>query len=502
MNFKLNAKQSVAAGAFYIAAFTLISKLLGFFREILIADLFGTSWRLDAVIIALNPASLVTGVISGAIGTIFIPKYIKLKSEESTEARIYAGNTLITAGILYIFFGLILFSFPKQIISVFAPGFSEEVLIYASRKLRYLSILPLINGFQALIGGILRAERRFFQFAFSQLIFNIFAIPIIFFLAPYFNEASYVLAWIVGNLSVDIIMFLYARNNISFSFKSFDKRSIETLKLALPLFFSGSLGTINGIVDKAFVSLLPAGRVSAMQYANVLLGIISAVFINSLITSSYTELSEFVTQKKTDKIRLRMRKTALSVINISIPIVIWFVVMGEPLIKLIYQHGNFTNESAKLVAIALIGYSALIVVLPLQNIVWGYFSASGKVIIAAYLGILSIALNGFFDWIFLKPFGHGGIAASTSLVTLINTSILIWLAKKEGVTFIPWRRIFSLSIISLSIIFFTSILKNITSYTTYLIIGNSIFMIFSLWSVRDLLGYFARKAKSHKTKQL
>lgn len=500
MDFKLNVKQSVAAGAFYIAVFTFISKILGFFREILIADLFGTSWRLDAVIIALNPAILIANVISGAIITIFIPKYIKLKNETPLAAGLYAGNILKTSGFIYVLFGLLLFSFPELIIRIFAPGFSEEVLIYASRKLRYLSLLPLINGTQALVGGILRAERRFFQFAFAQLIFNIFAIPIIFFAAPYFNEASYILAWLVGNLFVDLIMFFFARNYIAFSFRIVDKRSMETLKLALPLFFSGSLVTINGIVDKAFVSLLPAGRVSAMQYANVLLGIISAVLINSFITTSYTELSEFITQKKTEEIRLRLKKTALGVMNISVPVVIWFVVMGEPLIKLIYQHGSFTPESSELVAIALIGYSALIIALPLQNIVWGYFSASGKVKIAAYLGILSIGLNVFFDWIFLKPFGHGGIAASTSMVTLINTAILIWLAKKDGIRFIPWKRIFLLSVFSSLIIFFTFILKYSIPYFFYLLIGNLFFLTFSLWSVQDLLRYFIRKFRLYKDK--
>jgi len=117
----------------------------------------------------------------------------------------------------------------------------------------------------------LRAERCFFQYGLAQLIFNFIAIPVIYLGAPFFSEASYVLATIFGNLFVLILYFGFSRKFFSFKGEIFLKETSQTFRLALPFMFSSSLSTINIVVDKMFVSTLPSGRVSSLQYSTTLL---------------------------------------------------------------------------------------------------------------------------------------------------------------------------------------------------------------------------------------
>ncbi|TYB84146.1 MAG: virulence factor MviM [Kosmotoga sp.] len=479
--------RSVAAGAVLITIFTIISKILGFFREVLLANLFGTSWRLDAIIIALTPSTVITGIISGGLATIFIARYIKTRDKNPEKAPEYVWGIFAVTAAIYISFGLLLLFFSESFVKLFAPGFNDEVLNYAARKLNYLSILPLIIGLESLLAALLRAERRFFRFAASQAVFNLFAIPIIFFTAPYFSEASYILAWILGNTAVVIIMLFSARDLVKPTKLIFSKEVRLTFILASSLFLSSSLGNINKIVDKAFVSILPSGRIAGMHYATTLLGIISSIFITGLMMTTHTEMSELISKKQFAKVQNRMEKTLDTIMRMAIPLVAWLTVMAGPLIQLIYEHGEFTSESTLIVQIALIGYSATIIISPISGLASNYFYIQGKVRIAIYIALLSVGSNVLFDWLLIKPFGVGGITAATSLVVFINAMVLSSLVKREGISYVPWKRIGKLILISIILVSTTLLLKMLPSPYYYLIIGNVAFALFIFFSARDII---------------
>ncbi|HDP76617.1 MAG TPA: virulence factor MviM [Mesotoga infera] len=485
--------QTVAAGSLYITVFTLLSKGLGFFREVLTADLFGTSWRLDAVVIALSPARVITSIISAGLIAVFVPQYIKIRKRDPEDSRRFVWSVLVTFGLIYAVFGGFLMLFPSFFVKVFAPGFSTEILDYASDTLKLLAVFPFISGLQQLLSGLLKAERRFLQYSIAQLIFNIFAIPLIFFLSPYLNEMSIAYGWIVGNALVTVIMFLFSSKFISASTRIFSEDLRFILYLAIPLVISSGLGQVSTIVDKAFLSLLPPGQISGLHYADTLLGIVSSVFIISFLETTRTELSEFVANDDVRNVQLRMRKTAKTSLSIAIPIVFWIAFMGEPLVRLIFEHGEFTSESTTVVAIAIIGYTARIIFQPLGFLARQFFISHGRVRFMVYLTFFGIALNFFFDWILLEPFGIGGITASTSLVTLISTAIWVYLVERKGVSFVPWKTIVMLLGLSTAIVLISLAIRSNASETLFLIAGNCFFFALTLWATRDIMKYILRR---------
>ncbi|SHH28000.1 murein biosynthesis integral membrane protein MurJ [Thermosipho atlanticus] len=483
--------KSVAGGALIISFFTLIAKLLGFAREIIIANYFGTSWRYDAVLIALTPAIAITTIFSTGISNAFIPVYHKLKAEGNNKNKVYVQSFLFFISIINLFFGLTLLLFPKFYIKIFAPGFSDEVINYATKSLIVLSIFPLISGAYNILQTLLRAERKFFEYSFSQLIFNIVFIPLLILFAPLINEQAYVVSWVIGNIFILLISIFFTKEYLKKS--HFDFHIIKnTFKLAIPIILATTTSEINKIIDKAFVSYLPSGRISSLQYANTLLSFLN-IFIVAFLTSSYTELSEYVTSNNLEAAKNRMRKTIKSSLNIAIPIVAWIVIMSNGFISFVFQRGNFNEESVRLVSIALIGYSGLLLILPINSMIRYFLISSGKVFLITFMSILSIFTNTLFDWLFIKPWGHGGITLSTTFVAFITAIIQILYLKRKGISFLPIKNItFNLVIVIVSALL-VIYLKTTLNLNLWFILGNLIFVIIFLILARDEIKFLISK---------
>ncbi len=475
--------QSVAFGTVFIFGFTLLSKGLGFIREMVLAAQFGTSWRLDAVIIAMEPAENLSSIIAGALSTMMIPLYLEVKNGKDPEqTKRYASQVLKLAAAVLLIFSALLFLFPDLLIKVFAPSYSGEILDYAARKLRILSVLPLIHGFGSIFTAVLRAERRFLQMASFQLIFNIIAIPMLFFLAPLWSEAAYVFTWVVGYLVMTLIMGLY-------SLRFFDKKEIvassrfstpakQTLKLALPLIVGSSSGMINNIVDKVFASFLPAGRISALRYSHVLLAMINGVIVGSFLTTTYTEISEAASRKDFQAIERRMRKTNDDLMRIVIPLTFWVILMAEPLIRILFQRGAFDSQSTDLVSASLIGYSVIIILSPIGGLISNTLISLKDIKFVNWLAVMFIGLNVFFDWALIKPFGHAGIAYSTSAISIISVVFgYWWLKKRYRISFFNKTHFFSLSAIGLALFSFSFMVKSLIPEVLFLFAGNILFLV-------------------------
>lgn len=437
--------QSVAVGTLAITFFTLISKIMGFVREMVLAARFGTSWRLDAVIIAMEPAQNISAIIAGALGTMMIPIYLDIKREGDPQKNArYVSQLLKISSLILFVFSAALFFFPDILIRVFAPSYSGEILEFASRKLQQMAVLPLINGFGTLFTNVLQAERRFIQMALFPLLFNIIAIPLLFFLAPFWGESAYVFAWIVGQSFMVLVVGLYCWRFFDkkevFSTRKIQPQASKTMRLAIPLIAGSSSGTFNNIIDKVFASFLPAGRISALRYSQTLLAMINALIIGSFMTTTYTEIAEAAARNDKEAIKSRLQKTNTDMMNLVIPLTFWVMLMAEPLIRVLFERGAFDIQSTELVSVSLIGYSLIIMISPISGLIFNTLLVLKDVRFMNILAFVSIGLNALLDWVLLNPFGHMGIALSTTGVSLFSTLFCyLWLRKRHRIHFIDKR---------------------------------------------------------------
>ena len=242
MRYKLSKIQSVSGGAIILTIFGLISKLLGFVREMIVAGLFGTTGALDAVFIASSAITVLVGIFMGGITNLFLPNYLRIKEKDKLGSRKYATDVSLAVTFISLGLGVLLYIFPTHIINVLAPGFDQELVFYAARKIRILSIMPFILGLSRIFATLLRAERRFFYYSVSQLVYNLIYIPILIFASPRLSESAYILGMILGNFGIVVFYFIFSRD-------------ISLCYLMLPcllLFYFQSLVSIEITLYKSF----------------------------------------------------------------------------------------------------------------------------------------------------------------------------------------------------------------------------------------------------------
>ncbi len=480
--------QSVAAGTIYISVFTLISKLLGLVRNILTASLFGTSWRLDAVFIAMKPSGLAISLFAGALSSALVPVYVDKRLHDEEKAKELAWNIVFWTAVIYALVSVVFLIFPLQTVKLFAPGFSKEVLEYAARKLKYVSILMIIMAVQTVLGSLMRSARKFFQYGFSMIFYNIVAIPVLLMTADNFGEAAYILSTITGQFVVTVIMVFLFYKYFKISRPSLSLVS-SVMKHSSFLIVSGAIWTINPIVDNAFASMLPSGRISSLNYALLLLGQFQA-FVSIFVQNSYTELAEHTSEKKTDLTRERMRKTAESSLKVILPLVLWLIAMPDFFIGVLFERGHFTFQSTELVSGAIIGYSFLAVISPISASINQFLIATNRLKIILYISVLSVFFNAFFDWILMKPLAHVGIALSSSLVGLIAVSLRYTYTRKVLGEFMPWRILLGRTVTGTILALVVWKLQGFDKIA----IGSALFTAFFLWSARDEIGTVLKKS--------
>jgi len=475
------------------------SKLLGFIRQILTGALFGTTKGFDAVIIAQQPAGFVAGIIASSFATIAIPLYLEEKTKNGDEsARQFARSLLSFISIFLMLFGALLFLFPDIFVRIFAPGFPKSTLLLASEYLRIFSVLPLLTGLINLFGTFLRAERMFFQYAFSGFMFNFAAIPALWLLAPGMAAGAYAAAWTIGTGVMALIAFLFGRRiwtTFPFS-KPFTRQMVRAFYLAAPLFLSVTIGTINNIVDKAFASSLPIGSISALTYSYTIVGMISGLAIGGLITSSFTSVAESASVMDDESLKNKTRKLNETIIKILTPITAFTIVAAYLIVSVIYQRGEFTTISTMMTAPALIAYAAMIVTAPLSAALGNAYIVKKQTLRLTLISIPFIFLNAVMDWWLMGPFAQAGIAASSSIVSVAwITTLTLDLKYHYKISHLfSIRMIFPVLISILYIYIFTFPLSHM-AYIPKLILEVSITVIAVLFFARDEVKMVLKKIR-------
>ena len=485
--------QSILFGFFSVTFFTLISKILGLGREIVLASSFGTSWHLDCVIVAMEPTIQIGMIITTALSTVMLPIYIDKKIKDPEKVKSY-GTSILFASILSLtVFGALLFFFNKEIAMIFAPKFSTEKLTYTAKIILYLSPMPIFIGLNTIMGTILRAERSFFQQAIVQVIFNIITIPLIIFFSPSLGETGYALSWFLGTVSMTIVFFFLTKKHISFHIDKnifFGKDIKETYKLSLPLFLGNGIGSVNQIVDKAFASSLATGSISSLRYSQNLLTMFNSVFVSSFFTTAYTKISEMAVKSDFINLEFLLKNICKKSLNVIVPITFWIILTADRLIQLLFQRGDFNDNSTSMVSVALISYILIILTTPYYTLSANVLVILKKTKLLTIVSVTSLLLNTLLDYIFLG-FGHTGIALSTTFVSFICTIIiLIILQRKTRINIFDFKVFLNSLFIPLLILLFSLLTKQyidellwlslVTSAYIFIFVKNNLYLLKSI----------------------
>ena len=440
-------KVTKAAGTVGLA--TLLSRILGFVRDAVIAGLFGAGMSTDAFFVAFRIPNLLRRLFAeGALSIAFIPiftEYLTLKGRR--EAFEFARSTLHLLALLLVFVCFIGMLLAPVIIFLIAPGFSEspekfDLTVSLTRWMfPYIICICLV----AVMMGVLNALGHFAAPALAPVFLNIAIIGSAFLIAPHMAVPVHGLAVgvLIGGALQMILQFpflireeFYFREKVVFFHSGVKKVG----RLMLPAVFGAAVYQINILIGTLLASFLPEGSVSCLYYADRLVQFPLGLFAMATATAVMPSLSRQAAIGNYRELRDTFVHSMNLVFFITIPSMVGMMVLREPIVAMLFKRGAFDLQNTRLTASALLYYCLGLWAFSGVRIVVSTFYALQDTRTPVKMGIVSVVANVILGIILMGPLAHGGLALATSLASMLNLGLLVH-ALWERIGADRWRRI-------------------------------------------------------------
>jgi putative peptidoglycan lipid II flippase len=429
----MNLLKSLAA----VSSLTMLSRVLGFVRDTIIARTFGAGVASDAFVVAFKLPNLLRRIFAeGAFSQAFVPILAEYKTQQGEEATrtflAYVAGLLTLVLALVTLLGILA---APWIVWITAPGFADEAERFAltTDLLRVTFPYILLISLSSLVGAVLNTWNRFSVPAFVPTLLNVSMIVFSVWFAPYFDPPIMALGWavLVGGLAQFLWQLPALKKTGMLVLPRLSLRDTgvwRVLKQMGPAIFGVSVSQISLIINTIFASFLVAGSVSWMYYADRLMELPSGVLGVALGTILLPALAKtYASADREEYSRLLdwgLRLCFLLVLPCSLALAI----IAEPLVVSLFQYGKFTAHDSAMTQQALVAYAVGLLALILIKILAPGFYAQQNIKTPVRIAIVSLlatqAMNALF--VFGLDLRHAGLALAISLAACLNAGLLYW----------------------------------------------------------------------------
>lgn len=412
---------------------TIFAKVLGFARELSLAYVYGASAVSDAYVVAFSIPTIIFSGIGAAILTSYIPIYTGLQKNEPHELGRFNNSVMTMVFLLSVsIFGVFLL-FDRPIVRMFALGFEGETLEMAIILSRIMMASIIFIGVYFILQGFLQIHGSFFAVGMVSVPLNIAVVVSILFSKP---ESYRLLGWgVVVGYAASFLMLYIAAKRHRYTFKpcfSFRDKNIRRLMLlVLPIFLGKAITQLNTMLDRTIASVLPEGSVSALSYANRVTGFVTAVFVVSVATAIFPQLSRLSAGNNTKKLKSTFVTSSGIMSLLVLPISAGIMIFSNEIVSLLFLRGAFTSADVERTAQVLFFYSFGLLAFSIKDVMINVFYAIEDTKTPTINSIIALALNTIFNLILLKPMGAGGLALATSISGIITLVMLTFSLRKK-----------------------------------------------------------------------
>jgi putative peptidoglycan lipid II flippase len=436
-------KKRIAEATFIVVILGVLSKVLGFAREQMIAVFFGATGRTDAYVVANMIPVLITGLISGPLSTAFLPVFASHVAKGDREGASRLASSMITISTVGVLFLAVMAMFPADhLVRLVAPGFSGETFSSAVALTRVFlpaMVIPLLSSFAK---TILNSNDHFAVPALAPSIQNLVIVAVVALFAPTFGVTSLAVAVVLGYLAafaVQVPSMVKVGGWPKATFRV-DDSVTKVFKLSWPLMAGSLFSQFYLFVDRNLASHLPEGSIAALSFADRIRQVPLGLFVAAVVTVVYPSLSGMWAQKDQDGFKETTIMGLRYVEFVCIPAALGLMVLANPVVRVIFQHGAFTREATALTASALLAYCPALVGMAAIQIINVAFYSSQETRIPVLLAAGVAALNTVLDLLLIKPFGHVGLALANSAANLLGA--LAGLHALNRMSRLPLRSLF------------------------------------------------------------
>ena len=425
-----------------ISSMTLVSRILGFVRDAVIARAFGAGLYTDAFFVAFRLPNLLRRLFAeGAFAQAFVPilgEYRNTRTADETRRLIDHVATMLA--VVLVFVSAIGMIAAPLIIYLTAPGFaaSPDKFAVTVQLLRVTFPYILFISLTSFAGGILNTWSRFSVPAFTPTLLNVSFIVFALWLAPYFDPPVLALAWAVfagGLLQLGFQLPFLARIGMlpRLRFDPKDPGVWRILKLMGPAVFGVSIGQISLLINTIFASFLVTGSVSWLYYADRLMEFPTGLLGVALGTILLPSLTRSFTDKTSDEYSKLLDWGLRLTFMLALPCALALALLAVPLIATLFHHGAFGVEDVMMTRNALMAYSIGLLGLILVKVLAPGFYARQNIRTPVKIALITLGATQLMNLLFIWDLRHAGLALAISLGACLNAGLLYYKLRRQEI---------------------------------------------------------------------
>ncbi|WP_075881650.1 murein biosynthesis integral membrane protein MurJ [Vreelandella massiliensis] len=436
------ARRGLMGSGVIVSAMTMISRVMGLARDVVIAALLGAGNGADAFFVAFKIPNFLRRLFAeGAFNQAFVPvlsEYSTSRTRQEIRELLNATAGSLTA-VLALITALAMLGAP-WLVWVFAPGFGRdpEKLALTADMLRLTFPYLLLISLTAFSGSVLNTWNRFAVPAFTPVLLNLSLIGAALLLMPLFDQPAMALAWgvlIAGVAQLAFqVPFLLRLGLLPTPWPQFAHAGVKRiLKLMAPALFGVSVSQINLLLDTVLASLLAAGSVSWLYYSDRLVELPLGVFGVAIGTVILPALSKRHAEQSSAHFAAMLDWAIRMVLLLGLPAALALAVLAEPLLITLFHYGAMTGHDIQMAAMSLRAYAFGLLAFMLIKVLAPGFFARQDTVTPVKVGIIAMVANMGFNLLLIWPLAHAGLALATALSAFMNAGLLGYLLRKQGV---------------------------------------------------------------------
>src|SRR5688572_13782552 len=425
-----------------VSSLTMVSRVLGYLRDFLIARLFGASLATDAFFVAFKIPNLLRRMFAeGAFSQAFVPVLSGYKNRDGVEET----RALIDRVATLLFLALVItaalgMALAPLIVHLTAPGFAADpqkfdlTVTLLRITFPYIAFISLV----ALAAGILNTWNRFSVPAITPALLNLSFIFGALFFAERFEQPVTVLAWAVfvgGALQLAFQVPFLVRLGLlprwRLDWKHPGVRRVLTLMA--PAAFGVSVSQVSLLINQVFASFLITGSISWLYYADRLMELPAGVLGVAVGTILLPSLSKYHAQANPGEYARLLDWGLRITVLLAVPAAAALAVLALPLIATLFHYGRFTAQDASMTQQALIAYSVGLVGMILVKILAPGFYARQNVVTPVKIGVLTLVATQAMNFALVGPLKHAGLALAIGLGACLNAGLLYRTLRRHGI---------------------------------------------------------------------
>ncbi|HEU4707358.1 MAG TPA: murein biosynthesis integral membrane protein MurJ [Solirubrobacterales bacterium] len=418
----------IARSTAFFSIATAASRVAGLAREVVAAGYYGISGPMSAFTIAFQVPNLIRALFAdAALQPAFVPVFTELIGRKAYKEAFRLASTLLLLvtmilGALTALFVLL----APLIMPVFAPGFEGEILDLTVALSQVLFPILILLGISGIVVGILNSYDRFGAFAISPLFWNLTIILVLVVLEPLFHGRdriyAYAIAILVGTL-VQLLIPAWDLRHTPYRFSfSLDWRHPGVRRvflLMLPVTISLGLINFNNLINSFFGSLVSHQAPAAIDKAFRIYQLPQGVFSVAIATVLFPTLARFANAGEVDNLRATMANGMRQILFVLVPAAAAILALSDPMIRLVYQRGEFNPAETTVVATALFWFAFSLPTNGLYLLQTRTFFSLQRPWQATALATIDLVVSTLAALVLYSPFGVGGIVAGTGIGTTV-----------------------------------------------------------------------------------